>query len=69
LGSTAYPKFCAFGKWLDLALKRLDGTRLVQVGLGDELGDRVNLNNLCTSWVNFIKILQAAYTSEKVLMH
>ena len=40
LGSTAYPKFCAFGKWLDLALKRLDATRLVPVGLGDELGDR-----------------------------
>ena len=40
LGSTAYPKFCAFGKWLDLALKRLDATRLVPVGLGEELGDR-----------------------------
>ncbi len=40
LGSSAYPKFCAFGKWLDLALKRLDGTRLVPVGLGDELADR-----------------------------
>jgi hypothetical protein len=25
---------------LDLALKRLDGTRLVPVGLGDELADR-----------------------------
>ena len=40
LGSTAYPRFCAFGKWLDLALKQLDATRLIPVGLGDELGDR-----------------------------
>ena len=40
LGSTAYPKYCAFGKWLDLALKRLDGNRLVPIGFGDELGDR-----------------------------
>ena len=41
LGSTAYPKYCAFGKWLDLALKSLDGNRLVPIGFGDELGDRV----------------------------
>ena len=51
LGSTAYPKFCAFGKWLDLALKRLGGTRLGQIGLGDELGDRDGEFNM---WMNAV---------------
>ena len=40
LGSSAYPHFCGFGKWLDTSLSRLDGHRLLQVGIGDELGDR-----------------------------
>ena len=43
IGSTAYPHFCGFGKWLDSALSKLDGNRLLQVGLGDELGDRVTI--------------------------
>jgi nitric-oxide synthase len=40
LGSSAYPNFCGFGKWLDTSLTRLNGNRVLQVGLGDELGDR-----------------------------
>ena len=40
LGSSAYPNFCGFGKWIDTSLTRLNGNRVLQVGLGDELGDR-----------------------------
>ena len=40
LGDSSYPAFCGFGKWLDEAFGDLDGSRLLKVGLGDELGDR-----------------------------
>jgi len=40
LGSSAYPDFCGFGKYVDEILNLLDARRLVEVGLGDELGDR-----------------------------
>lgn len=40
LGSSAYPHFCGFGKWLDLVFHELGGRRIVPIGLGDELGDR-----------------------------
>ena len=40
LGSSAYPKFCGFGKLLDTQLYHLGGSRLTSVGLGDELGNQ-----------------------------
>ena len=40
VGDSSYPSFCGFGKWLDSSFNTLDGSRLVKIGLGDELGDR-----------------------------
>ena len=40
LGDSSYPAFCGFGKWLDESFDDLDGSRLLKIGLGDELGDR-----------------------------
>jgi len=37
LGSSAYPYYCAFGKYLDNLLGELGGERLVDVACGDEL--------------------------------
>ena len=37
LGSTAYPKFCAFGKFVDRLMGDLGGERICDVGTGDEL--------------------------------
>ena len=37
LGSSAYPYFCAFGKYIDNLMGELGGERLVQVTTGDEL--------------------------------
>lgn len=37
LGSSAYPNFCNFGKYLDNLLGDLGGERLVEVTCGDEL--------------------------------
>ena len=40
IGNSSYPCFCGFGTWLDSTLSELSGTRLTNVGYGDELGDR-----------------------------
>lgn len=40
LGDSSYPAFCGFGKWLDSSFNDLDGHRMLQIGLGDELADR-----------------------------
>jgi len=37
LGSSAYPNFCSFGKFLDNTLGELGGERLMKVVLGDDL--------------------------------
>ncbi|CAK1556071.1 unnamed protein product [Leptosia nina] len=37
LGSSAYPKFCCFGKTVDRVLKDLGGDRLLDVNCGDEM--------------------------------
>uniref|UniRef100_T1JE55 nitric-oxide synthase (NADPH) n=1 Tax=Strigamia maritima TaxID=126957 RepID=T1JE55_STRMM len=37
LGSSAYPNFCAFGKYVDNLLAELGGERLLQLMTGDEL--------------------------------
>ncbi|XP_031351762.1 nitric oxide synthase-like [Photinus pyralis] len=42
LGSTAYPKFAAFGKSVDSLLGELGGVRLMEVVTGDELADQDN---------------------------
>ena len=39
LGSTAYPNFCGFGKWLDETLDSLGAKRLNDIAFGDDLGD------------------------------
>ena len=65
MGSTAYPKYCAFGKWLDLALKRLDGNRLVTIGFGDELGDRDGEFNKWAKFVYQKACLEAGLQVEK----
>ena len=40
LGSTSYPKFCGFGKFLNEQLETLGGERLHTCGEGDEMGDQ-----------------------------
>lgn len=37
LGSSAYPNFCAFGRYVDSMLADLGGERLTRLGMGDEL--------------------------------
>ena len=38
LGSSAYPKFCAFAHAMDGLLEMLGAERLCEIGEGDELG-------------------------------
>jgi nitric-oxide synthase, brain len=37
LGSSAYPNFCSFGKFVDNTLGELGGERLMKIVLGDDL--------------------------------
>lgn len=37
LGSSAYPNFCAFGKYVDNLLGELGGERLLKLAQGDEM--------------------------------
>lgn len=37
LGSSAYPNFCQFGKYVDTILEELGGERLVPLTMGDEI--------------------------------
>lgn len=37
LGSSAYPNFCAYGKYVDNVLGELGGERLIKVAYGDEM--------------------------------
>lgn len=37
LGSSAYPNFCAFGKYIDNVLGELGGERLQKISFGDEM--------------------------------
>lgn len=37
LGSSAYPNFCAFGRYVDNLLGELGGERLMKLSTGDEL--------------------------------
>lgn len=37
LGSSAYPNFCAYGKYLDSVLGELGGERLTKISYGDEM--------------------------------
>ena len=37
LGSSAYPKFCQFGKYLDSTFDGLGADRMMDLGSGDEL--------------------------------
>lgn len=37
LGSSAYPNFCAFGKYVDNILGELGGERLTKIAYGDEM--------------------------------
>lgn len=37
LGSSAYPNFCAFGKYVDNLLGELGGERLMKLSTGDEM--------------------------------
>ena len=49
LGSSNYPHFCGFGKWLDETLFSLGSERISDLALGDELGDR---DKTFKTWVN-----------------
>ncbi|XP_045033095.1 LOW QUALITY PROTEIN: nitric oxide synthase, brain [Daphnia magna] len=40
LGSTAYPNFCAFGKFVDNIFQELGGTRLLALNCADELNNQ-----------------------------
>lgn len=37
LGSSAYPNFCSFGKYVDNIFEELGGERLMTLGMGDEI--------------------------------
>lgn len=37
LGSSAYPNFCAYGKYIDNILDELGGERLMRMATGDEI--------------------------------
>ena len=37
MGSSAYPNYCAFGKYVDNLLGELGGERLMKLATGDEL--------------------------------
>nr|ALQ78661.1 inducible nitric oxide synthase [Tigriopus japonicus] len=37
LGSSAYPNYCAFGKFLDDSFHKLGAVRILPIGMGDEL--------------------------------
>lgn len=37
LGSSAYPNFCAYGKYLDKVLEELGGERVLDLRYGDEI--------------------------------
>lgn len=37
LGSSAYPNFCAFGKYIDNILGELGGERIMKLAIGDEM--------------------------------
>lgn len=49
LGSSAYPNFCAFGRYLDTVLAELGGERITKLGTGDELcGQEQSFNEWAT---------------------
>lgn len=49
LGSSAYPNFCAYGKYLDTVLAELGGERVSRLGIGDELcGQEQSFNDWAT---------------------
>lgn len=58
LGSSSYPHFCGFGKWLDEALTQFGGTKIAPIGLGDELGDREG------TFKNWLKIVSNQIANE-----
>ena len=50
LGSSAYPNFCAYGKYLDTVLAELGGERVSRLGTGDELcGQEQSFNEWATT--------------------
>lgn len=50
LGSSAYPNFCAFGRYMDNILDTLGAERIVLIGTGDELcGQELSFNEWCRS--------------------
>ena len=40
LGSSAYPRYCAFGRAIDAKLKSLGADRLCTCGEGDDMGSQ-----------------------------
>lgn len=53
LGSSAYPNFCAFGKYVDNLLGELGGERIMKLATGDEM---------CAQEQAFSKWAQEAFT-------
>lgn len=51
LGSTAYPHFCAFGRYVDQTLGELGAERILKCALGDELGGQEKAFN---EWSNVV---------------
>lgn len=49
LGSTAYPHFCAYGRYVDQTLGELGAERILKCALGDELGGQEKAFN---EWSN-----------------
>lgn len=56
LGSSAYPNFCAFGKYIDDLLGSLGGERLALVTCGDELSGQEQAFNSWAQQVFHVRI-------------
>lgn len=62
LGSSAYPNFCAFGKYVDNLLSELGGERLLSLTCGDELAGQEQAFKQWAGEVFSVSIAQLLYS-------
>lgn len=63
MGSKAYPKFCAFAKYLDETFEKLGGHRFFPLECADELN---NQEKTFVNWqFNILKVLCDTYKSQE----
>lgn len=64
LGSSAYPNFCAYGKYVDNILGELGGERLTKIAYGDEMCGQ---EHAFRKWAP--EVFRVSIISEKVSFH